>query len=137
MQEYKNLFTFTLVIKNLLFVAVGGGLGASLRYLLSYLLNNSKSSFPYATFAVNILGCIGLGILAGYLMKSENIANNPLYLLLGIGLLGGFTTFSSFSLDSIKLLQGGNTIHFLIYVIGTNVLGITLGYLCLKFAANL
>jgi CrcB protein len=125
------------VIKNLFFVAVGGGLGAVLRYLLSLFSQNGKSTFPYATFTTNVLGCLCLGILAGFLLKSDNISNNPLFLLLGIGLLGGFTTFSSFSLDSIKLIQGGNTIQFFVYVIGTNVIGITLGYLGLKFASNI
>ena len=125
------------MLKNLILVVLGGGTGAGLRYLVSIFLNNPKNGFPYATFTVNLLGCLLLGALAGLVMKNGNVNQNPVFLLLGIGVLGGFTTFSSFSLDSIKLLQAGNTTYFLIYVIGTNALGILLGYLGLKIAGNI
>lgn len=90
-----------------------------------------------ATLAVNIIGCLLLGLLTGYLMKQNGSFNQAMYLFVGIGILGGFTTFSTFSIDSIKLLQSGNTTHFLLYVLSSNALGILMGFLGLKFAGNI
>lgn len=91
-------------MKTFLLVGIGGFIGSYFRYLLSlYIEQKLLSTFPYGTFAVNILGCFLIGLLFG-LSKQFDIA--PEYrLLLGVGFCGGFTTFSTFSYEGIMLLQ--------------------------------
>jgi fluoride exporter len=90
-----------------LFVILGGGAGSALRYWMQGLVHDRLGSgFPYGTLAVNILG----SFLIGFLMISleERFLSNPsLRLLLTIGLLGGFTTFSSFSFETMALARDG------------------------------
>ena len=92
-----------------LLVALGGGLGAALRFLLGGCAATAfwpglGASFPAGTWIANILGSFLLGLLAGYLMRLEAGAE-PLRLLLGVGVLGGFTTFSAFSLELVAMLN--------------------------------
>jgi fluoride exporter len=88
-------------------VFLGGGIGAVARYSLQGFVHRyTENNFPYGTFAVNVIGCFVLG----YLMVAfeERFLMNPsLRLFLTIGILGGFTTFSSFSYETIALLRGG------------------------------
>ena len=86
-------------------VALGGGIGASLRHGLGqWSARALGDGFPVGTLAANILGSLLMGLLAGWLVGREAEAAR---LLLGVGLLGGFTTFSAFSLDSVRLLEAG------------------------------
>ncbi len=89
------------------FVALGGACGASLRFFVSQLLLNwLGKGFPFATLAVNISGSLIMGLLYGLI--EEGIIEVSIYrTLIGIGFLGAFTTFSTFSLDSLLLLQQG------------------------------
>ncbi|WP_440876741.1 fluoride efflux transporter CrcB [Thalassotalea sp. PLHSN55] len=89
------------------FVALGGACGASLRFYLSQLiLNWLGKGFPFATLAVNILGSLTMGVLYGLI--EEGIIEVSVYrTLIGIGFLGAFTTFSTFSLDTLLLMQQG------------------------------
>jgi len=94
------------MLKDLITVAIGGGLGASGRYLAGILFRSlSSGGFPWATFAVNITGCFLIGLVAG---KTNNFEATP-SLFLVVGILGGFTTFSAFGYETIRLLQAGNT----------------------------
>jgi fluoride exporter len=91
-----------------LLVGAGGFLGSVARYLLSGWVQRAaeNSWFPYGTMAVNILGCIVIGVLAG-LAASRGILTPSSRAFLLVGVLGGFTTFSSFSYDTTSLFQNG------------------------------
>ncbi|MFC1579895.1 fluoride efflux transporter CrcB [Thermodesulfobacteriota bacterium] len=93
-------------MQKILLVGVGGFFGAVLRYLISgYVQNLSQSiSFPYGTFAVNIIGCFFIGVLS-HLVESQAGVSAEMRLLLMVGLLGSFTTYSTFSSETINLLQ--------------------------------
>lgn len=110
------------MIKNLLLVFIGGGLGSSLRYIISKYLNTG-SLIPYGTFVVNILGSLLLGVILGWALKSYTL-NNPLYLLIGVGFCGGFTTFSTFSFENYSLIKAGDYLSFSVYFFGSLILGI-------------
>ena len=91
------------VMKSLLYIFIGGGTGSVLRYLLTIAIQRQTgTAFPWGTFAVNFLGCILIGVF--YTLTSRIHITNELRLLLTIGLCGGFTTFSTFSNESLQLL---------------------------------
>lgn len=116
-------------------VAVGGGIGALARYqvgrwMTSALGAQSMQVFPWATLAVNTLGSLLMGLLAGWLVQSGNQNADQWRLLLGVGLLGGFTTFSAFSFELAMLIQRGQVGMAAIYVmlsIGLGVSGLVFG----------
>lgn len=94
-----------------LFVATGGGLGAWLRFLVgrawvSALGPVRAGEFPYGTLTVNVLGSLLMGLLVGWLARHGSHGEST-RLFLALGLLGGFTTFSSFSLDVVSLAERG------------------------------
>lgn len=97
---------------NILLVALGGAFGSALRYVFAVMLNGA---FPYGTLAVNILGCFAMGLFVGYGSFSGSV-NEQARLLLAIGVLGGFTTFSSFSLDVLTMVERGQVTLALGYV---------------------
>ena len=116
---------------NLLLVAVGGALGSSARYLLSmFVLRASGSPFPFGTFAVNLLGCIAFGLIAGAAEHRVPFAPASRAFLL-VGVLGGFTTFSSYAFESVALLREGQFLWASFNIAGqviTGLLGVSLGY---------
>lgn len=88
-----------------LLVMTGGALGAAARYHLGRLIFHLGGiGFPYGTLLANVSGGFLMGVLAGVLARS-NLVDEPWRLLLGVGLLGGFTTFSSFSLEVINMIE--------------------------------
>ena len=93
---------------NILLVGLGGFAGAVARYLLGgWVLHHSLSAkFPWSTFAVNLLGCLIIGLLSG-LAERLDWFSPSMRLLLLTGLLGGFTTFSAFGLETVHLLRRG------------------------------
>ena len=102
-----------------LHVAVGGAIGAVLRYqvgrALTYWLGpNVVTAFPWATLTVNVLGSFAMGLLAGFLARYGQ-GGEQARLLLGVGLLGGFTTFSAFSLEMMLLIERGQATQGFIY----------------------
>lgn len=115
-------------MKNWVLVGIGGCLGALLRYGIGTVMNQLfKTEFPWPTFLINIAGCFFIGIL--FQSAEANPANEWLKPLLMIGFLGGFTTFSSFALEGIQLIDKNNLRLAFTYVIGSNVLGFSAAYL--------
>ncbi len=110
------------MIKSIFLVALGGGLGSVLRFLTNVLIaKNIPSKLYLATLTVNIIGCLCIGLLIGYLSKNENDA---LKLLLVTGFCGGFTTFSTFGLENFSFIQSGNIINALLYTTVSLIIGI-------------
>ena len=112
------------MIKNILLVGLGGGLGSMLRYLSQrFVSQNIMGHFPWGTFAVNITGCFLIGIFWGLAFKTFN-TNEDWKLFLMVGLCGGFTTFSAFTLEGIGLLKDNKLLLFLLYVGGSVFIGL-------------
>ncbi|MGV2976512.1 MAG: fluoride efflux transporter CrcB [Labrenzia sp.] len=110
---------------HLLLVMIGGGIGAGGRHLVSMAtLRLFGPGFPVGTLAVNVIGSLAMGLFIGWLVKHEAAHLQPLRYFLATGLLGGFTTFSAFSLDTSVLWERGDTMLALIYVAGSVVLSI-------------
>jgi CrcB protein len=109
---------------NYLLVFIGGGLGSTLRHIVNVVSARVLGmAFPYHTFIINITGSTIMGLIAGYLaFKGE--ASQPWRLFLMTGILGGYTTFSAFSLDAVLLYERGETGLALLYVLGSVVLSI-------------
>ena len=109
---------------NYVLVFIGGGLGATLRHIVN--INCPRlfgTAFPYHTFIINITGSSVMGLIAGYLaLKGE--ASQPWRLFLMTGILGGYTTFSAFSLDAALLYERGELGLAALYVLGSVVLSI-------------
>ena len=109
---------------NYVLVFIGGGLGSSLRHTINLLCARCiGTAFPYGTFIINITGSTIMGLIAGYLaFKGE--ASQPWRLFLMTGALGGYTTFSAFSLDAALLYERGQIGLALFYVLGSVVFSI-------------
>jgi fluoride exporter len=117
------------MIKNLLLVGLGGGVGSILRYLSQKWVNEYyQHSFPLATFFINITGCFLIGILYAIGEKSS-LLTPQVRLLLITGLCGGFTTFSTYAFENITLLRTGDLSYFFTYAIGSVVSGIFAVYM--------
>ena len=111
------------MLKQILLVGIGGGIGSILRFLISQLTVREKViSFPVATFTVNIVGCLMIGLFLGCSFKHLAIDSNMKALLI-TGLCGGLTTFSAFSLENFQLYQSGNYTTLIIYVLASIIIG--------------
>ena len=112
------------MLKSLLLVAIGGAFGSVCRYLVGvYTLRWFGGGFPYGTVVVNVAGSFAMGVLVELLAR-RFAGSLELRLLLATGVLGGFTTFSSFSLDAAVLWERGESWTALVYVAVTLVAGI-------------
>ncbi|MDO4662439.1 MAG: fluoride efflux transporter CrcB [Tissierellia bacterium] len=117
---------------NCFIVGAGGFLGSVLRYLIGLFNVNSKTGFPIKTFIINIIGAFIIGIVAS--VASKNTISPKLELFLKVGICGGFTTFSSFALETQNLLQKGFKITALSYVVLSILFGVLAVYLAEKIA---
>jgi fluoride exporter len=109
---------------HILLVALGGGLGAALRHLANAgALRLFGPNFPYGTMGINILGSFAMGVFIELLVRRAG-SSNELRLFVATGILGGFTTFSAFSLDFAVLLERGAMGQALLYALASVVLSI-------------
>jgi len=115
----------------LLWIAVGGAAGSVLRSALAGAAQQwSGLSFPIGTLLVNLIGCLAMGYL-GYILVENWQLREELRLALLVGLLGGFTTFSTFGWDTLRMFQHGESWQALAYISVSNVggiVGVWLGY---------
>lgn len=96
-------------MRNALAVGIGGFFGCNARYLIGVLISRlfDEPTFPFATFIVNIVGCLLIGIL-GSLAENTELVSQPMQLFLIVGFLGGFTTYSAFGYQTLTLMRDGN-----------------------------
>lgn len=117
-------------------VALGGALGASTRYLLGlWIQNRVGPDFPWGTFVINVTGSFLIGIVLGLVNAGTLSAEARLFL--AVGVLGGYTTFSSFSYETLELLGDGNIQAFLFNAIGQLVAGLLAVYLGIVLSRSL
>lgn len=107
------------LVWNVIVIAIGGGVGTALRYgITAGLTRWVGASFPWGTLTVNVLGSFLLAVLME-VAGSREIAGVPAKLVLGAGVLGGFTTYSSFNLEAFRLAEQGAFVRAGVYVIAT------------------
>jgi CrcB protein len=111
----------------LLLIALGGALGTLARYGTHVLAKGAgeRLAFPVATLTVNLLGCFAIGYLQGALIERWPV-REEYRLMLIVGFLGGFTTFSTFGWDTAQLLRDGQMMRGMVYAVASNVIGIAL-----------
>ena len=117
-------------MKSFLLVFLGGGMGSSLRYLVTIAMNQYSKVLPFGTFTVNILGCLLIGLILGYAQKENTLTSNQT-LLLATGFCGGFTTFSAFANENLELIKNGEIFNFSVYTICSifaGVLAVFIGF---------
>jgi CrcB protein len=106
-----------------LLVAIGGAIGASMRYGVGIAFNTHGGvSGAWATLFVNIVGSFLLGALMGWMSSRDAALENTLWLLFGVGMMGAFTTFSAFSRDTVQMLMDGEVWRGVLYA-GLNMVG--------------
>ena len=95
-----------------------------LRFGISKFLNNPENSFPYGTFAVNIIGSFLIGLFMGLAVKNSSAIHTNTLIFLTTGFCGGFTTFSAFAQENYALLKAGDLTSFFIYTTGSILIGL-------------
>ncbi len=116
------------MIKVVLAIGAGSFIGGVLRYLVSQLMTTKfPAAFPFGTLTVNILGCLLIGLFFG--LGERSGISQEWKLFITTGLLGGFTTFSAFSNETVGMLRDGQIVYALLYIGGSIIIGIlaTLG----------
>jgi len=110
-------------MKLVLMIGMGGFIGTVFRYVLSLAIQNKfLSTFPYGTMSVNIIGCFLIGII--YALSDRGNISVEWRLFIATGILGGFTTFSSFSNETVSMLRDSEYCYALLYVLSTVFMGI-------------
>ncbi len=119
-----------------LLVGLGGALGAMARYGTGVVVGHIwRNPFPLATLLINVVGSLAMGLLVGWLARTLPPGQNEIRLFVAIGILGGFTTFSAFSLDVMTLIERGDVVPAVLYALGSvvlSVLGLLLGLMIFR-----
>lgn len=110
------------MIKNILLVGTGGALGSIARYLITCLFTHLAICSELATFVVNVIGSFIIGLLIPS-------AQSTLYLLLAVGFCGGFTTFSTFSAQAFQMMQSGQRLSSIIYILASVIVSMAFVFL--------
>jgi CrcB protein len=111
-------------VSSVLSVFLGAGIGGVLRYVIGEWTARWSTSFPISTLAINVAGAFALGFLAASVAQQDAYPADVI-LFLGVGILGGFTTFSTLSYDTVTLFQQGQVLHAVANMFGSVVLGVT------------
>lgn len=108
-----------------LYVMGGGAVGAALRLALSRALPVPSGGWPWATLIANVSGSLAMGLLVAALARDGAMAEGPWHWAIGVGLLGGFTTFSAFSLETVRLVETGSAGMALSYAMASVIASMT------------
>lgn len=112
------------MIRNILLIGLGGGVGSVARYFCQRWFNEAyPHPFPWGTFVVNLVGCFLIGVIYAASEKTTTLSPQ-IRLLLITGFCGGFTTFSTFAFENMNLLRSGDMTYFFLYTVGSIVLGV-------------
>ena len=126
-------------MRTLLLVALFGSLGATCRWAIGSWLNK-EDGFPWGTLTANALGCLLLGFLMGLTLVTPRLSEEwrgPLFTGLGAGFLGSFTTFSSFAVESIKMMEGQQWRNTILYLSAQLIFGLALAFIGLQLGRHL
>jgi fluoride exporter len=124
-------------MKYILFVAIGGASGSVLRYLLANWIHSLwEGKLPLGTLLVNVSGSFAIGMLYVILVERHYVHPDWRAVLM-VGFLGGFTTFSTFSLETITLFEGGHVIHALVYMLGSAILCVAMAGLAIQLTRSM
>ncbi|MDL2243546.1 fluoride efflux transporter CrcB [Bacteroidales bacterium OttesenSCG-928-J19] len=112
------------MIKEILLVGLGGGVGSIFRYLTSVLVSkHCPSIFPWGTLVVNVIGCLLIGLLLGMIEKNQLLSPGLRFLLV-TGFCGGYTTFSTFALENVNLFNTQHSLTAILYIAASILLGL-------------
>ena len=120
------------MLKNFFFVGLGGGIGSMLRYGAALMIPSRY--FLYSTLVVNILGSFFIGLI--FALSTEGSLSNNWKLFLAMGICGGFTTFSAFSMENLLLVQNGKFIAAIFYIAISVVAGFSAAWMGYRLAAS-
>lgn len=125
-------------MKDVLLICLGASAGATSRYYLDlFLTYRLGASFPYGTFCINVTGCLLLGFFGSLALERGTLVPPELRLLLAVGFIGSYTTFSTFGFETVRLLEEGNLLLAIAYVLGSVLFGFLASYLGLVVARAL
>lgn len=110
-------------MKDMILVVIGGAVGTLFRYLVTGVgFRTEEGAFPFGTLVVNVTGSLIIGFLWGFFEKFD--VSSSAKMMLFVGVLGGYTTFSAFGLESLALAKGGDLRTAFTYIVATNLLGL-------------
>ena len=114
------------MLNNLFAIFIGGGLGAVLRFIVTYYCKNILGVSLVGTFTVNMIGCLLIGFIFGITLQKIELLPNIVKLFIMVGFLGGLTTFSTFSLETLEFIRNGKILMGIEYLLLSCFLGIIL-----------